>query len=255
LDKLFQCANDGCTNGIPIGPAVSDLMAELVLSAVDRSISPQLKKIRVLALRFKDDYRILCRTEEEGRRATKLLQRGLKDFNLLLNEDKTNIAVLPEGIFREWVSKYHAIRPKTKLRLSFREFKELYLGVLRIDQEVPGTGIIDRFIADVTDASYMPLFPVSTFHIEKTISLLLLMAERRIRSLPRILGLVEAMMTMSGQKSAVRVVEQHLNNKLAELFYYGTSNNWSEPKLQMLGFNLMIYRYLGDAMKCVAWSV
>jgi hypothetical protein len=33
LDKLFQSANDGCTNGIPIGPAVSDLVAELVVSA------------------------------------------------------------------------------------------------------------------------------------------------------------------------------------------------------------------------------
>ena len=30
LDKLFQSANDECTNGIPIGPAVSDLISEIV---------------------------------------------------------------------------------------------------------------------------------------------------------------------------------------------------------------------------------
>lgn len=217
LDKLFQNANDGCTNGLPIGPAVSDLIAELILSAVDLVISPGLQQAGVLALRFKDDYRFLCKTQEDCKKVTKLLQKGLKDFNLLLNEDKTEVAVLPEGVFREWVSKYHAIRPKKKAPLSFQVFRELYLAVLRIDQEVPGTGIIDRFIADVTDASYQPLFPVSTFHIEKTISLLLLMAERRIRSLPRILGLVEAMMIASGRTSATRAVERHLNNVLAEL--------------------------------------
>jgi hypothetical protein len=217
LDKLFQNANDGCTNGIPIGPAVSDLIAELILSAVDMAISPGLQNAGILALRFKDDYRFLCRTEEDCKKVTKLLQKGLKGFNLLLNEDKTEIAVLPEGVFRKWVSRYHAIRPRKNAQLSFQEFKELYLAVLRIDQEVPGTGVIDRFIADVTDMSYQPLFPVSTFHIEKTISLLLLMAERRIRSMPRILGLVEAMMIASGQTGAALAVERHLNNKLAEL--------------------------------------
>jgi hypothetical protein len=35
LDKLFQNVNDGCTNGIPIGPAFSDLVAERVLAGVD----------------------------------------------------------------------------------------------------------------------------------------------------------------------------------------------------------------------------
>src|SRR5690606_40387637 len=29
LDKLFQMANDGCTNGLPIGPAVSDIVSEI----------------------------------------------------------------------------------------------------------------------------------------------------------------------------------------------------------------------------------
>ncbi len=39
LDKLFQNANDGCTNGIPIGPAISDLIAEVVLAGVDLALS------------------------------------------------------------------------------------------------------------------------------------------------------------------------------------------------------------------------
>jgi len=61
LDKLFQNADDGCTNGVPIGPVVSDLIAEIVLSAVDRMISGELEK-DILVVRFKDDYRILAKS-------------------------------------------------------------------------------------------------------------------------------------------------------------------------------------------------
>lgn len=233
LDKLFQNANDGCTNGLPVGPVVSDLVAELILSAVDLSISADIRNAGILALRFKDDYRFLCRTQEDCRKATKLLQKGLKAFNLLLNEDKTEISTLPEGIFREWVSRYHSIRPSHGKQLSFAEFKELYLGVLQIDQELPGTGIIDRFIADVTSPSYEPLFPVASLHYEKTVSLLLMMAERRARSLPRLLGLIEALMVKSEDRRSQRVISRHLNNLLHIL-----SKDESENHLQKKNQNL-----------------
>jgi hypothetical protein len=217
IDKLFQNANDGCTNGLPIGPVVSDLISEVILSVADLNISAQLQRMNALAVRFKDDYWFLCKTEEESKRAVKLLQKELKALNLLLNEEKTNITELPEGIFREWVSKYDAIRPKKRKRLTFREFKQLYLGVLRIDEEVPGTGIIDRFIADITDESYKPLFPISTKHIGKIISLLFLLAERRVKSFPRVLGLVESMLVSGRQSKITDIVEAHLNKLLKHL--------------------------------------
>lgn len=217
IDKLFQNANDGCTVGIPIGPVVSDIIAEILLSAADLSISKRLSRMKVLGVRFKDDYRFLCKTEEHCRTVTKLLQKGLKGFNLLLNEEKTEIVELPEGIFRKWVSRYNAIRLKRGARLTFKEFKELYLGVLRIDREIPGTGVIDRFIADVTNKSYSPNFSVSPIHANKIISLLLLLAQRRIRSFPRILGLIEAMMETVGRTRVVETVEQHLNKLLEDL--------------------------------------
>jgi hypothetical protein len=47
LDKLFQNANDGCTNGIPIGPAVSDIIAEIIAAAVDTIFSEGVKKQKI----------------------------------------------------------------------------------------------------------------------------------------------------------------------------------------------------------------
>lgn len=220
LDKLSQSANDGCTNGLPIGPVVSDLLAEIILSAIDLAVSPELKRMDICALRFKDDYRFLCKTEEDCKKVIKVVQRELKEYNLLLNEEKTDIAELPEGIFRQWVSKYDAIRPREKQKLKFREFREFYLAVLRIDAEVPGTGIIDKFIADITlgkASSYSPLFPISTRHIDKTVSLLLLLADRRMRSFPRVLGLLESMIALGKRTKITSIVEAHLNKLLKNL--------------------------------------
>jgi hypothetical protein len=79
LDKLFQNANDGCTNGLPIGPVVSDLMGEVVLSGVDRFLSKQIDP-DILVVRFKDDYRILSKTKEKGISAVKSLQSALRNL-------------------------------------------------------------------------------------------------------------------------------------------------------------------------------
>ncbi len=90
LDRLFQYANDRCTNGVPIGPVVSDVIAEIIASAVDRLLTKSIKShnIDCEIVRFKDDYRILVKSETDGRRAIKYLQAALKEYNLELSEEK-----------------------------------------------------------------------------------------------------------------------------------------------------------------------
>ena len=84
LDKLFQNANDGYTVGIPVGPVVSDLISEIVLSGVDRLLSKKLNR-KVFVVRFKDDYRILAKEEADGKSVIKDLQAALKEYRLELN--------------------------------------------------------------------------------------------------------------------------------------------------------------------------
>ena len=102
-------------------------------------------------------------------------------------------------------------------KLAFPEFKELYLGVLRIDREVPGTGIVDRFIADVTDESYMPLFPITPAHANRIASVLLLLGERRIKSFPGILRLLERMIVLAKNPAIAKTIERHVNKLLTDL--------------------------------------
>ena len=82
LDKLFQRANDGCTNGLAVGPVVSDIVSEIILAAIDRKCSHELDGLDFLAVRFKDDYKILCHSRNDADRIIKCLQRQMRLYNL-----------------------------------------------------------------------------------------------------------------------------------------------------------------------------
>lgn len=196
LDRLFQRANDGCTNGIPVGPVVSDIVSEIVASAVDVIFTNSLKVdgIQCEAVRFKDDYRILVNSEAEGKRVIKMLQAALKEYSLEINEDKTRISRLPEGLFREWVSEYHIAHPRRKAKYSWKQFRELYLAVLRIDRQYPDTGIIDRFLADIISNEGKLKVTVGVFNLQKVMSMLFILATRRVKSFPKVLAIIEGVL-------------------------------------------------------------
>jgi hypothetical protein len=225
IDKLFQNANDGCTNGIPIGPAVSDLVAELILAGVDRELSKAIDD-NVLVVRFKDDYRILAKSDSQGVSIVKALQAALKDYRLELNDEKTKCRDLPKGIFREWVSEYHAANPHPKFYYDFRRFKEVYLAVVAIDQRNPGTGVIDRFLADIVTSKQTLRVRLDARSIPKVVSLLLMLASLRTKAFPKVLAIIEALLRSPlGQLRAVEI-ESHLVEFLTQLSKRESENRY-----------------------------
>jgi hypothetical protein len=195
LDKLFQNSNDGCTNGVPIGPVVSDLIGEIVASGADEEFTKLVQNANIdcQPIRFKDDYRILVKSEPDAKVVIKLLQTALKNYNLELSDDKTNISLLPEGLFREWVSKYHLVNLKKKGKYTWKEFRELYLSVLQIDKECPSTGVIDRFLADITTRDGNLKITVAHKNLQKVISMLFMLGNLRIKAFPKIIVILESM--------------------------------------------------------------
>lgn len=218
LDKLFQNANDGCTNGIPIGPVVSDIAAEIVASAVDVEFTKRVNAsgIACEAVRFKDDYRILAKSQSDSKRIIKILQASLKDFNLELSDEKTIISALPDGLFREWASKYHAVHPRKRKKYSWKELRELYLSVVQIDQACPGTGVIDRFLADIIDKEGNLKVAVSEFNLQKVISMLLMLSTLRVKAFPKIIAILESVLKspfgILHQTQIVEYLEQYLTS-------------------------------------------
>ncbi|WP_237732582.1 RNA-directed DNA polymerase [Bathymodiolus thermophilus thioautotrophic gill symbiont] len=219
LDKLFQNANDGCTNGIPIGPVVSDLVAEIIASSVDVLLTKKIKdaKVDCEIIRFKDDYRILTKSKNDGVTITKFLQASLKEYNLELSDSKTSMHTLPDGLFREWVSKYHIVNPKRKKKYSWKEFRELYLSVISIDKECPGTGVIDRFLSDIVTKEGQLCVSVGSFNLQKVISMLLMLGSLRVKAFPKIIAILETIINSPFGNSNKKTILKYLESFLKKL--------------------------------------
>jgi len=208
IDKLVQYANNGRTNGIPVGSAVSDLIAEILLAKIDQNVSLKLKKenITFLGTRFKDDYRILANTEEDTKKILRVLSEELHKFNLLISENKTKILCLPEGLFRHHNREYCPYSLRKENRVSFKSFEFTLLKVIDIHKAYPGTSIIEKFLSELFDKKYnLKLYfsnnlKVRKKQILKTFSLLFLLKRESEKILCYIMAIIEDIYIMNNKK-------------------------------------------------------
>lgn len=221
IDKLFQYSNDGCTNGIAIGPAISDLIAEIILSAVDTECSKiiEAKKIDFIGVRFKDDYRFLCNSKQDANFIIKTLQKQMSLFNLSLNESKSQVDELPEGLFREWTAEYQPYSLKYKRKISYKRFENSIRGTLKVDKKFEGVGVVDRFLSELYTKKNKLKFEFKDKDLEKAISLMLMLKERRNKSFPQILGIIELIIEQNKGKKKPKIkiktiIENLINEKL-----------------------------------------
>lgn len=77
--------------GLPIGPDLSLLFAECLLSRVDRKLKCSINR----CYRWFDDYELAFGTLEEAEQAEATLDRALKSFRLALSDEKSRIKRLP----------------------------------------------------------------------------------------------------------------------------------------------------------------
>ena len=99
LDKFVQNCQHCQTNGIPIGPDTSLLIAETLLCKVDA----ELVKQKITGLRYVDDYELVFDNQAEALEGLALFQEVLLRFELHLNPAKTRILPLPQRIEETWV--------------------------------------------------------------------------------------------------------------------------------------------------------
>ena len=151
IDKLYQYSNDGRTNGIPTGSILSDLIGEIILASIDKKISKQLKEynIKFLAARFKDDYRFLCESESDATRILKIVAANLSTFNLTLNETKTSILKMPDGLYRKHDRQYFPHSLSGRKIITFKVFEHTLLIAIDIHRQNPGTSILEKFLSEI----------------------------------------------------------------------------------------------------------
>lgn len=180
----------------------------------------------VVIVRFKDDYRILAKSEAKGRVVVKSLQAALKEYRLELNDDKTEIHKLPNGLFRKWRSQYHAVNPHPKAYYQFKRFQEVYLSVIEIDKHNSGCGVIDRFLADIVTKKYKVRIKLDNKTLTKVISLLLMLAELRTKAFPKVLAIIEYILKSDIGSKHIESIIEHLQELLKNLSQSEMNNRY-----------------------------
>ncbi|MGB0372590.1 MAG: RNA-directed DNA polymerase, partial [Opitutales bacterium] len=96
IDAALRHLDDNQSVGIPIGPVVSRMLSEVILSRVDEQIANQ------NGTRCIDDYEFGCDSLEEAEQTLSQLRNALSEYELRLNDHKTKIIELPTPIMAEW---------------------------------------------------------------------------------------------------------------------------------------------------------
>jgi len=103
LDKMTRNLKYGETHGLLIGPHASNLLSEIVLTAIDHDLCDHWSYIRNI-----DDYSCYVNTYEDAQRFLVELNEKLRLYDLSLNHKKTAITELPLAAAEHWIRQLNA---------------------------------------------------------------------------------------------------------------------------------------------------
>ena len=104
IDKACQNCTYGETHGILIGPHASNLIAEIILTKIDKLLyNNGFRFIRNI-----DDYECYVDTADKGQMFIDALDHELRRYDLSINYKKTKIGKLPAALTDSWVHELNA---------------------------------------------------------------------------------------------------------------------------------------------------
>lgn len=103
LDRLVENCQDKQTHGIPVGPDVSFVIAETILSRIDANIKAT--GCEFSGCRYYDDYYLYFDTEEDAQRTLKVMIDEFKSFGLEVNLSKVVINHMPVSVMEEFATR------------------------------------------------------------------------------------------------------------------------------------------------------
>jgi hypothetical protein len=139
LDSLIQSTQHGQTIGIPVGPDVSLLIAEIILAAVDQDF---LSRVKAVGIRFMDDYELSFGTLADAESASGALQEALAQYELSLNETKTDILELPVEIQESWATELSTFGIRRGTRAQQADLLSYFDKAFELARSRPSVGIL-----------------------------------------------------------------------------------------------------------------
>ena len=124
LDENVRRTRRNETNGIAIGPATSNIVAEAILARIDEKLSSKFEFIR-----FIDDYTAFCSTEDDAQEFFLQLSFELAKYQLFLNISKSRVVKLPRALEDNWKAQLLLGLPKDPGMSAYQAINYLNLAV------------------------------------------------------------------------------------------------------------------------------
>ena len=151
FDKAQRDLKRSETQGIPIGPATSHLISEIILYKVDEALRDEYDFTRYI-----DDYECYCNSREEAEKFIRVLEQELRQYLLNLNTRKILIQELPVGYQTPWVITLRS-RLSSKQKLAPRDIIDFLDSAVNLYKDYPEGNILKytaRTLANSKDFSY-----------------------------------------------------------------------------------------------------
>lgn len=145
LDRLLQSSQDSQTNGIPIGPDTSLVVAEVLLSAVDLELSKA--QPRLVGFRYLDDYELTFPTLAAADAALAAIQACLMQFELRINPAKTDVVALPCALEEPFVNELRTFEFRGTKKTQARDIIHYFDKVFECFDRFPRTHVIKYSIS------------------------------------------------------------------------------------------------------------
>lgn len=240
IDSGFRSIKRGETQGIGIGPAISNFAAEIILARIDETLSKSFDYNRYI-----DDYTCYCETHEKALEFLNSLETQLKKYKLTINTRKTSIKELPAPIHSEWLIELQTRSPIGFLNkhddeiLSFKHsaldaIKHLELAV-HLNTKDPDGSIIKY-------AAKMILLRLDTTAHEPVIHYLLNLSF----IYPHLLPLLENL--LASPNITPKQYEPHLNRIARENAKLGRSDGMCWPLYYLHKHELALNRDVAEAV-------
>lgn len=217
IDRVFQSAHAGQTNGIPIGTMVSDIVAELLLTAVDVELSKRFKAEDVRVARYRDDYRVLAKNYHGAKEVVSALGEVLRnECDLHLSDQKTDISAdIIQRAIRPWsrsaagsIEMKRVVEPSE--HLTGRDLKGALLAIYALQQQYPGAGVAISRLQAINEAieKWSPKLELRIDDLRGCIAILRTFMHIREDTAPHVMILADMMLTEFSDAVARPLVEE-----------------------------------------------
>ena len=155
LDKACRACQSGQTIGLPIGPDTSFLISEIIATAIDVRLCTAFPDIK--GYRYIDDYHLFLKSQEEAERVLKYLQSLFADYELDLNDAKTDVVRFPQPFESSWTINLSSFKLHDTGRRQRRDISNYFSLAFEYHNQYPKESVIRYAVKRLFDLKVDPM--------------------------------------------------------------------------------------------------